>query len=464
MEEKESHVDALGWGADAGRVSVAAADDTADAARVGDECDAEAARVDEEVFGSAVECFSDRSGIANGDCQGAEQVEILAQRYPQSHIGAVQFLGREFEHRGHGCVSDQEFVAVQGGKGESCTGREFISVAAKFLDDVADATQACRSHPRHSEECRGRWRDQSNCWRDSSSSMDGASIRWGHGFHTFGTRPGADRGGLRFIAEHIAPIEHEYHQEVAQLRAGGGDPWIPLPIVAELRSRARAAGLWNLFLPAGHERDYAERYGTCGGTGLSNVDYAPVAETMGRSFLAPYVFNSNAPDTGNAEVLLKYGSTEQQARWLDPLLAGEIRSAFCMTEPGVASSDATNMELSAVVDGDEVVLNGRKWWSTGVGHPDCQILLVMGVTAPEADRHRRHSMVLVPVATPGVKVERLLDTMGFQDELRTRGGQLHRRPGAGREHHRRAGARFRDRPGATGSGTGASLHAPDRFG
>lgn len=156
--------------------------------------------------------------------------------------------------------------------------------------------------------------------------------------------------------------------------------------------------------------------GTCGGTGLSNVDYAPVAETMGRSFLAPYVFNSNAPDTGNAEVLLKYGSTEQQARWLDPLLAGEIRSAFCMTEPGVASSDATNMELSAVVDGDEVVLNGRKWWSTGVGHPDCQILLVMGVTAPEADRHRRHSMVLVPVATPGVKVERLLDTMGFQDE------------------------------------------------
>ncbi|WP_370185530.1 acyl-CoA dehydrogenase family protein [Rhodococcus wratislaviensis] len=219
-----------------------------------------------------------------------------------------------------------------------------------------------------------------------------------------------------FIAEHIAPIEHEYHQEVAQPRAGGGDPWIQLPIVAELRSRARAAGLWNLFLPAGHERDYAERYGTRGGTGLSNVDYAPVAETMGRSFLAPYVFNSNAPDTGNAEVLLKYGSTEQQARWLDPLLAGEIRSAFCMTEPGVASSDATNMELSAVVDGDEVVLNGRKWWSTGVGHPDCQILLVMGVTAPEADRHRRHSMVLVPVATPGVKVERLLDTMGFQDE------------------------------------------------
>ncbi|MEU2252471.1 acyl-CoA dehydrogenase family protein [Nocardia xishanensis] len=219
-----------------------------------------------------------------------------------------------------------------------------------------------------------------------------------------------------FVDEHVTPIEHDYHRQVARTRAEGGDPWQPLPLPAELRERARAEGLWNLFLPAGHEGPYAQRYGTRGGAGLSNTDYAPVAEAMGRSFMAPYVFNCNAPDTGNAEVLLKYGSPQQQREWLDPLLAGEIRSAFCMTEPGVASSDATNMELTAVLDGDEVVLDGRKWWSTGIGHPDCRILIVMGVTDPDAERHRRHSMVLVPRETPGVRVERMLDTMGFQDE------------------------------------------------
>ncbi|WP_431955462.1 acyl-CoA dehydrogenase family protein [Nocardia lijiangensis] len=219
-----------------------------------------------------------------------------------------------------------------------------------------------------------------------------------------------------FLDEHVTPIEHDYHRQVAGLRAQGDDPWQPLPVLAELRNRARAEGLWNLFLPAGHEGPYAQRYGTRGGAGLSNVDYAPVAEAMGRSFMAPYVFNCHAPDTGNAEVLLKYGSPQQQREWLDPLLAGDIRSAFCMTEPGVASSDATNMELTAVVDGDEVVLDGRKWWSTGVGHPDCRVLIVMGVTDPDTERHRRHSMVLVPRETPGVRVERMLDTMGFQDE------------------------------------------------
>lgn len=219
-----------------------------------------------------------------------------------------------------------------------------------------------------------------------------------------------------FMSTHIDPVENEYHREITARRDAGEDPWKPLPVMGELRARARAEGLWNLFLPDGHEGPYAERYGTRGGAGLSNVDYAPVAEAMGRSTLAPYVFNCNAPDTGNAEVLLKYGSSEQQEQWLDPLLSGEIRSAFCMTEPGVASSDATNMELTAVQDGEDYVLNGRKWWSTGVGHPDCGVLLVMAVTDPGAERHRRHSMILVPRDTEGVEVERLLDTMGFRDE------------------------------------------------
>jgi acyl-CoA dehydrogenase len=219
-----------------------------------------------------------------------------------------------------------------------------------------------------------------------------------------------------FIDTEIEPVEEQYHRDVAGARARGQDPWQPSPLVKELQERARAEGLWNLFLPAGHEGPYAARYGTRGGAGLSNVDYAPVAEVTGRSFLAPHVFNCNAPDTGNMEVLLRYGSQEQRDRWLDPLLDGRIRSAFCMTEPDVASSDATNMELTAVVDGDEVVVNGRKWWSTGVGHPDCSILIVMGVTDPDADRHHRHSMVLVPMETAGVKVERMLDAMGFHDE------------------------------------------------
>ncbi|WP_040790572.1 acyl-CoA dehydrogenase family protein [Nocardia paucivorans] len=219
-----------------------------------------------------------------------------------------------------------------------------------------------------------------------------------------------------FVETEIEPVEHEYHRAIDRVRASGGDPWQPLPVIAELQRKAREQGLWNLFLPAGHEGPYAERYGTDGGAGLTNVDYAPIAEQMGRSFLAPLVFNCNAPDTGNMEVLLRYGSQEQRDRWLDPLLDGRIRSAFCMTEPGVASSDATTMELTALVDGDEVVLNGRKWFSTGVGHPDCRILIVMGLTDPDADRHHRHSMVLVPRDTPGVEVVRMLPTMGFHDE------------------------------------------------
>jgi acyl-CoA dehydrogenase len=218
-----------------------------------------------------------------------------------------------------------------------------------------------------------------------------------------------------FVRDEIEPVAADYHRDVEEARLGGA--WAESPIMADLRAKARAQGLWNLFLPAGHDQPWAEQFGTHGGAGLTNADYAPLAELMGRAtFLAPYVFNCNAPDTGNMEVLLKYGSQAQKDEWLDPLLDGRIRSAFLMTEPAVASSDATNMELSAVADGDEIVLNGRKWFTTGVGHPDCRILVFMGLSDPDADRHHRHTMVLVPMDTPGVKVERLLPTMHVYDE------------------------------------------------
>jgi acyl-CoA dehydrogenase len=219
----------------------------------------------------------------------------------------------------------------------------------------------------------------------------------------------------RFVREEIEPVQSAYHRDVAQARLSGS--WAESPIMADLRAKARAQGLWNLFLPAGHDQPWAEQFGTHGGAGLSNSDYAPLAEQMGRAtFLAPYVFNCNAPDTGNMEVLLKYGTPEQQQEWLVPLLDGRIRSGFAMTEPGVASSDATNMEATAKVDGDEVVINGTKWFTTGIGHPDCKILVFMGLSDPDADRHHRHTMVLVPVDTPGVKIERLLPTMNVYDE------------------------------------------------
>jgi acyl-CoA dehydrogenase len=221
-----------------------------------------------------------------------------------------------------------------------------------------------------------------------------------------------------FVTDEIEPVQERYHREVAALcpTAEPGS-WQESPLLGELRAKARAQGLWNLFLPAGHDTPWAEKYGTAGGAGLANADYAPLAELMGRAtFLAPYVFNCNAPDTGNMEVLLKYGTHEQQQEWLVPLLDGRIRSGFAMTEPAVASSDATNMEATAVVDGDEVVVNGTKWFTTGVGHPDCKILVFMGLTDPEADRHHRHTMVLVPLDTPGVEVERLLPTMHVYDE------------------------------------------------
>src|SRR5690554_4941461 len=204
-----------------------------------------------------------------------------------------------------------------------------------------------------------------------------------------------------FMKNEIEPVEEAYLRELHSL----DNKWVVLPIIEELKAKAKAAGLWNMFLPDEHY-----------GAGLSTLEYAAVAELTGRSFIAPEVFNCNAPDTGNMEVLEKYGSPEQQEQWLKPLLAGEIRSAFCMTEPGVASSDATNMEATAIVEGDEVVLNGRKWWSTGIGHPDCKVGIFMGVTDPDAQKHRRHSMVLVPLDTPGITVERMLPVFGAYDE------------------------------------------------
>jgi acyl-CoA dehydrogenase len=219
-----------------------------------------------------------------------------------------------------------------------------------------------------------------------------------------------------FMDTEIEPLEAEMHQRITQARESGGDNWTPDPRIKELQAKAREQGLWNLFLPAEHAGSYAADFGTDGGAGLTNIDYAPLAEVMGRSFLAPLVFNSNAPDTGNMEVLLRYGTDEQKKQWLEPLLRAEIRSAFCMTEPDVASSDATNMEATAVVDGDEVVINGRKWFSTGIGNPECKVLVFMGLTDPDADRHSRHTMVLVPRDAPGVTVERMLTTMGYYDE------------------------------------------------
>ncbi|MYL26379.1 MULTISPECIES: acyl-CoA dehydrogenase family protein [Halomonadaceae] len=204
----------------------------------------------------------------------------------------------------------------------------------------------------------------------------------------------------QFMKDEIEPIEADYFRELHSL----DNPWVVLPVIEELKAKAKAQGLWNMFLP---KSDL--------GAGLSNADYAVIAEQTGRSFIAPEIFNCNAPDTGNMEVLYYYGSEEQQERWLKPLLAGEIRSAFCMTEPDVASSDATNMEATATIEGDEVVLNGRKWWSTGIGHPNCQVLIFMGLTDPDANRHQRHSMVVVPKDTPGVKVERMLKVFGDED-------------------------------------------------
>lgn len=204
-----------------------------------------------------------------------------------------------------------------------------------------------------------------------------------------------------FMRTEIEPIEADYLRELHSLE----NKWTVLPIIEELKAKAKAQGLWNMFLPDPEL-----------GAGLSTLEYASVAELTGRSFIAPEIFNCNAPDTGNMEVLEKYGTEEQQEQWLKPLLAGEIRSAFFMTEPNVASSDATNMEATAIIEGDEVVLNGRKWWSTNIGHPNCKLGIFMGVTDPTAHKHQQHSMVLVPFDTAGIKVERMLPVFNALDE------------------------------------------------
>ena len=202
-----------------------------------------------------------------------------------------------------------------------------------------------------------------------------------------------------FMDEHIYPNE-KLHAE--QLRSN--DRWQPTPVLETLKPKARAAGLWNLFLPESEE-----------GAGLSNFEYAPLCEIMGRSPIAPEVFNCSAPDTGNMEVLARYGTAEQKQRWLKPLLAGEIRSCFCMTEPDVASSDATNIRSSIVRQGDDYVLNGRKWWSSGAGDPRCKIAIFMGKTDPSAPRHKQQSMILVPLDAPGVTIHRMLPVFGYDD-------------------------------------------------
>jgi len=210
----------------------------------------------------------------------------------------------------------------------------------------------------------------------------------------------------RFVEAHIDPIEEGYFR--ALLAQNHGERWrswkVP-PVIEELKRKARAEGLWNLFLPDAKL-----------GAGLTTLEYAPLAEQMGRSLIAPEIFNCSAPDTGNMELLYHFGSPEQKERWLKPLLAGEIRSAFCMTEPDVASSDATNLQATIRLEGNEVVLNGKKWWCTGAGHPHAKLAIFMGLSNPENDRHRQHGMVLVPLDTPGIAIKRMLPAFGEYDE------------------------------------------------
>lgn len=222
------------------------------------------------------------------------------------------------------------------------------------------------------------------------------------GIFTMGPKAQALHARLAaFMDAHVYPNEAALYAQVA----AGETRWKPLPLMEELKDRARREGLWNLFLPDSEH-----------GAGLSNLDYAPLCEIMGRSHWAPEIFNCGAPDTGNMEVLVRYGTAEQQARWLMPLLAGDIRSAFAMTEPEVASSDATNIATRIDRDGDEYVINGRKWWTSGANDTRCKIMIVMGKTDPDnPDRHHQQSMVLVPTDTPGVTIKRHLPVFGYDD-------------------------------------------------
>jgi acyl-CoA dehydrogenase len=206
-----------------------------------------------------------------------------------------------------------------------------------------------------------------------------------------------------FFDEHIYPNERVFNSEVAANRANG-NAWMPTELIEALKEKARDAGLWNLFLPASDR-----------GAGLSNLEYAPLCEIMGRMPWAPEAFNCGAPDTGNMETIERYGSDQQKQQWLEPLLQGEIRSAFLMTEPDVASSDATNIQCSIVRDGDSYVINGHKWWSSGAGDPRCKVYIVMGKTDPEAPKHQQQSMILVPADATGITVHRPLSVFGYDD-------------------------------------------------
>jgi acyl-CoA dehydrogenase len=213
-----------------------------------------------------------------------------------------------------------------------------------------------------------------------------------------------------FMDEHVYPAVPTHHQQEAE-----GERWKVIPVVEELKAKARAAGLWNMFMPPHSGQTHVEDSFRFEGVPLTNLEYAPVCEIMGRVNFAPEVFNCSAPDTGNMEVFNRYGTLEQKERWLRPLMNGEIRSAFLMTEPAVASSDATNIETRIERDGDHYVINGRKWWSSGVGDPRCKVAIVMGKTNPEAASHSQQSQVLVPLDAPGVKVLRMLPVFGFDD-------------------------------------------------
>ncbi|MEP6882717.1 MAG: acyl-CoA dehydrogenase family protein [Dokdonella sp.] len=207
-----------------------------------------------------------------------------------------------------------------------------------------------------------------------------------------------------FFDRHITPNEARVEEEIAANRRAG-DPWIPIQLFEGLKEEARSQGLWNLFLPQSERAPQ----------GLSNLEYAPLCEIMGRTLWAPEIFNCSAPDTGNMEVLERYGTEEQKDQWLEPLLAGKIRSAFLMTEPAVASSDATNIECAIRREGDEYVINGRKWFSSGAGDPRCAIYIIMGKTDPDESRHRQQSMILVPADTPGVEVLRPITVFGYDE-------------------------------------------------